>query len=116
MSKPTIHVTTVINQLKSGVTRTKADKLYNPQVGSIEEIYGLTPPQVKLLFENEKLKGIRTVPYVESPFTLVDDTEQEVVPDSPVVAQEAELPEVEEEIAVETEEEAVTSNNNNSIF
>lgn len=77
IGKPTIHITTVLNQLKSGFTRTKADKMYNPNIGSIEEIYGLTPAVVKILFDHPKLKGVRTSAVVEPPFILVDDEGEE---------------------------------------
>ena len=75
--KPTIHITTVLNQLKSGFTRTKSDKMYNTNIGSIEEAYGLTPSAVKILFDHPKLKGVRTSAVVEPPFILVDEEEQE---------------------------------------
>lgn len=74
--KPTIHITTVLHQLKSGFTRTKSDKMYNPNIGSIEEAYGLTPSAVKILFDHPKLKGVRTSVVVEPPFILVDEEEQ----------------------------------------
>lgn len=67
-----ISVSEVKNLLNSGYTRTKSHKGYNPEIGSVEEYYNLEPAQVRLLFQHEKLKGLRTKVVITPTFTVVD--------------------------------------------
>jgi hypothetical protein len=57
--------------LKNGVTRLKADDL---GFGSIEEKYALSPAAVKRLFQDDELKGLKTI---VPEFELVDDEQEE---------------------------------------
>lgn len=53
-----IKVSEVRELLKSGVTRFRAD---DEGYGSIEEKYSLSPAGVRRLFQNEYLKGLKTI-------------------------------------------------------
>ncbi len=76
-TKKQISISEIITLLHSGYTRTSNAKNYDPEVGSIEEYYELPREQVKLLFEHEKLQGVRTKKVVRPVFDLVDDTTEE---------------------------------------
>lgn len=56
--------------LHNGFTRTKDDKNYNEQIGSIEEHYDLSPEQVKLMFRDERLKSLRTKKVAVAQFVI----------------------------------------------
>jgi len=56
MNTVKISVTAVKEDLKNGLTRLKSK---DNGKGSIEEKYGLTQSEVKRLFNDERLKGIR---------------------------------------------------------
>lgn len=72
---PVVRLSEVIEALDRGVTRCVGDTGYNAQIGSIEEMYGLSKTDVKELFKHEKLKGrrVKTAPK----FRLVDDLDSE---------------------------------------
>lgn len=53
-----IRASEVRELLKQGVTRFRAD---DEGFGSIEEKYNLTPAGVRRLFQNEELKGLKTI-------------------------------------------------------
>lgn len=69
-----IKVSEIKEFLKNGVTRTTADKHYNPNIGSLEEKYGVSADDIKQLFRNPVLKGLKVTPYREPVFSLIDDT------------------------------------------
>ena len=73
--KTIIKVTDVLELLEKGYTRTKNHKGYNPEIGSIEEYYGLSSSDVDMMFKHEKLKGKRTKEVPVTNFVLEDDTE-----------------------------------------
>lgn len=74
--KLVIKVSDVKNYLADGTTRLKSDKNYHPDKKSIEEIYNLSPAEVRDLFKEELLKGVRTVAYVPKRWTLVEEQEE----------------------------------------
>ena len=94
-----IKVSSILEDLKNGYTRLKADSKYDSKIGSIQEKYGLNGIQVFELFKHEKLKGKKTITKKEPAFTIIDDTNGEVVSEVEEVVEEV----VEEEV-VETEE------------
>lgn len=57
--RKTVVIEDVRFMLANGVTRLKDDKNYNETLGSIEEYYGLTPNQIKLIFRDERMKGMK---------------------------------------------------------
>lgn len=70
-----VTVSEVKELLEKGYTRTKTAKGYNPEIGSIEEYYGLPSTQVTAMFKHPALKGAKTKKVVEPMFELVDDTQ-----------------------------------------
>lgn len=94
-----IKISSILEDLKNGYTRLKTDKNYDSEIGSIQEKYGLNGIQVFELFKHEKLKGKKTIVKKEPAFTIIDDTNGEVVSE----VEEVEV-EVGEEEVVETEE------------
>lgn len=70
---PRISGTEVKILLKQGYTRFAAD---DEGFGSIEQRYGLTPAGVRRLFQNDKLKGLKTV---IPEFEFVDDIAEEEI-------------------------------------
>ena len=73
-----IKISEVLTCLKEGYTRTKADKNYDSEIGSIQEKYSLNGIQVFELFKHDKLKGKKTIIKKEPAFTIIDDTNGEV--------------------------------------
>lgn len=72
---PEIRVSEVRELLKNGVTRFRAD---DEGYGSIEERYALSPAGVRRLFQNEYLKGLKTV---MPEFTLIVDVDDAPAPE-----------------------------------
>jgi len=72
--------------LKNGLTRCKDDKNYNPEVGSIEEKYGLSKDDVKEVFKHPKLRQLKTIPVRIANFVLEDDLEEQTSFGSPTQA------------------------------
>lgn len=65
----------LIEDLRNGITRCEGDVNYSKERGSIQEKYGLTKAEVKDIFKNPKLAGIK-VRNVQNPrYILTDDTE-----------------------------------------
>lgn len=76
--KPQVKVSEVLSLLKKGYTRYEKDNADNPAAkGSIQAHYGLTASAVKDVFQNEHLKGKKTILPKENPFILVDDLDGE---------------------------------------
>lgn len=97
---PVINGAEVKSLLKQGYTRYAAD---DQGFGSIEARYGLTPAGVKRLFQNEKLKGLKTT-FPE--FEYVDDIpDEEVEDDVVVVTRETSTEELVNIVNAETTEE-----------
>lgn len=80
--RPSVSIKQVLEYLKSGVTRHPDSPGYNPDLKSIEEIYGLSKKDVSAIFKHEKLKGVRTQLVPVSPYILVDDTEETTTADN----------------------------------
>lgn len=70
-----VKVSTILEMLERGYTRTPKNKEYDPNIGSIMEHFNLTAGQTALLFKHPSLKGKRTK-VTTLPFTLTDDTNQ----------------------------------------
>lgn len=70
-----ITISGIITDLENGLTRTKDDANYNPEIGSIQEKYNISVNDVKTLFQHSKLKGLRVKPVKKPGFELIDDTE-----------------------------------------
>jgi hypothetical protein len=65
-----VRVADIEFMLHNGFTRTKDDKSYNEQIGSIEEHYQLSADQVKLMFRDERLKKLRTKKVAVAQFVI----------------------------------------------
>lgn len=77
-----ISIREVLAHLENGVTRVKDAAGYNPEIGSIEEIYDLSVSDVKEMFKHPLLKNKKTRP--GRSFRLVDDvTSQETTSTAP---------------------------------
>lgn len=74
--RPKVSIKQVLEYLKSGVTRHPDSPGYNPDLKSIQEIYGLSKKDVSDMFKHEKLKGVRTQLVPVTPYILVDDTDE----------------------------------------
>jgi hypothetical protein len=58
--------------MSKGYTRTPEDAAYSPAIGSIAEHYNISNDQVKLLFRDPRMKGIRTRKQPTPQFVLLD--------------------------------------------
>lgn len=86
--KIVLSVANIKKDLANGVTRLKTDKHYHADKGSIEEKYGLTPSEVRQLFKEPLLQGVRLVPYVEKRWTLIPDEKDVITENSEQVMSE----------------------------
>lgn len=69
-----VSIERIISFLHSGVTRKKGDNNYNPDLSSVQEIYGLTTEETNDLFRDVRLKNLKVrVPKV-SRITILEDT------------------------------------------
>ena len=71
-----ITVSSVLEDLKNGYTRTTGEKYYLGEGKSIQEKYTLNKSQVKDLFDHPKLKGKKTIAVKAPAFILIDDEEE----------------------------------------
>ena len=69
-----IKISDILQYLQEGYTRTKGEKNYDPEIGSIQEKYVLNKSQIFELFRHEKLKGRKTIVKKAPAFVIVDDT------------------------------------------
>jgi len=80
VKKQGIKISTVLDLMKDGYTRTNSSRNYNPEIGSIQEYFSLSDYEVKHLFSFSKLKNAKTS--VAKPINffieLEDDTEDAV--------------------------------------
>lgn len=70
---PTIVISQVLQDLKNGLTRTTTSPGYDPEIGSIQEKYGLNKTQVKQLFQHPQLLKKRTILKKDLGFVIQDD-------------------------------------------
>ena len=82
-TRPTIKISQIIKDLEMGVTRFPDSPGYNPDLKSIQEIYGITKKDVTEIFKTPSLKGKRTAIVPTTPYILVNDVE--VVPEEEVL-------------------------------
>lgn len=61
--------------LKEGVTRRKGDSNYNPELGSVEEKYGMSVSDVNLLFKDYRLRGLKVITPKPKSFVIIEDME-----------------------------------------
>lgn len=74
-----VSIERIITFLHSGVTRKKDDNNYNPELQSVQEIYGLTVEETNDLFRDVRLKNLKVrVPKV-SRITILEDIAVEAV-------------------------------------
>lgn len=98
-NKISIRISDVLEKLHDGYTRDE-----------IAQEYGLTPYQLKVLFKNEKLKGVRS--RKKHNLDIIDDTEENVEQENEeVVLENTEDVQEEEETVEETETETNYWNN-----
>jgi len=71
--RPTIVISQVLQDLKDGYTRTTSGTGYDPEIGSIQEKYGLNKTQVKQLFQHPQLLKKRTILKKDLGFVIQDD-------------------------------------------
>ena len=102
-----IKVSSILEDLKNGYTRLKSDSKYDSKIGSIQEKYGLNGIQVFELFKHEKLKGKKTITKKEPAFTIIDDTNGEVVSEVEEVVETEEVPTPGTETSTDIDEHAV---------
>lgn len=69
-----IKISDILQYLQEGYTRTKGEKNYDPEIGSIQEKYDLNKSQIFELFKHEKLKGRKTIVKKIPAFVILDDT------------------------------------------
>mgnify|MGYP003653336373 CR=1 FL=1 len=85
-----ISIKGLLQDLKKGLTRTKASGGYDSEVGSIEEKYELSAADVKRMFKHPLLANRKTIPVAKEAFILIDDVTpvpvQETTP-TPAVAE-----------------------------
>lgn len=76
--KETIELTIsgLMEDLKNGITRCKDDLGYDATRGSIEEKYGLTKAEVKEIFKEPKLVGLKVRIPKEVRYKLIDDVDK----------------------------------------
>jgi hypothetical protein len=72
--KIVLTVAGIKEDLANGVTRLKTDKNYHPDRGSIEEKYNLNPAEVRDLFKEPSLSGVRVIPYIPKRWVLVEES------------------------------------------
>ena len=77
--RPTIVISQVLQDLKDGYTRTTSCAGYDPEIGSIQEKYGLNKTQVKQLFQHPQLLKKRTILKKDLGFVIEDDVTPVVV-------------------------------------
>jgi len=78
VKKTTISIAEVISLLHSGYTRTTSSTAYNSEIGCIQDYYGLSDDDVKLLFTHPKLKKVRTKQpskNINDVFNIIDNVE-----------------------------------------
>lgn len=80
--RPTIVISQVLQDLKDGYTRTTSGTGYDPEIGSIQEKYGLNKTQVKQLFQHPQLLKKRTILKKDLGFVIEDDITPVVVEES----------------------------------
>lgn len=80
--RPTIVISQVLQDLKDGYTRTTSCAGYDPEIGSIQEKYGLNKTQVKQLFQHPQLLKKRTILKKDLGFVIEDDVTPVVVEES----------------------------------
>ncbi len=78
VEKPIIIVSQLISDLNNGITRLKGDTGYNPELGSIEEKYGITKTDVKEIFKHPQLKNLRIKTSATVNYVLEDDVTPKV--------------------------------------
>lgn len=64
----------LITDLRNGITRCKGDLGYDETKGSIQEKYNLSKAEVKEIFRNPKLAGIKVKIARDTRYVLTDDT------------------------------------------
>jgi len=69
-----IKISDILQCLQEGYTRTKGEKNYDSEIGSIQEKYELNKSQIFELFRHEKLKGRKTIVKKTPAFVILDDT------------------------------------------
>jgi len=77
VEKPIIILSQLISDLNNGITRCKGDTGYNPELGSIEEKYGISKADVKEIFKHPQLKNLRIKTNVTN-YVLQDDVTPKV--------------------------------------
>lgn len=70
---PTLTITGLINDLKSGITRCKGDLGYEEEKGSIQEKYNLAKSDVKEIFKHPELMGIKVSKPKKPKYILIND-------------------------------------------
>ena len=70
-NKIIVSIEEVKGWMAEGVTRYPSDSQYDENLGSVQEKYGLTPTEAKLLFKDQRLAGIRV--QAPSRFVIAED-------------------------------------------
>jgi len=65
--------------LKKGITRRVGDPSYNADLGSVQEMYGMTKAETTLLFQDSRLKGLKVVIPKPTRIVIMEDIPAENV-------------------------------------
>lgn len=106
--KIVLSVANIKADLANGVTRLKSDKHYHADRGSIEEKYGLTPSEVRQIFKEPLLQGVRLVPYVEKRWELIPDVSDTTAEENVEIVVNQEEQESSQELQIENVQEEIT--------
>lgn len=72
-----LKISQILEDLNNGLTRTKANRAYNPEIGCIQDKYDLSSFEMETLFAHPKLKGRKTKQRKQVTFTLIDDVNED---------------------------------------
>ncbi len=81
IESPVYKISTFLDMLSRGYTRTTKEKAYDASIGTIQDHFNLSKEDMKVIFSHPSLKGKKTKQVRKSTplFTLIDDTVTETV-------------------------------------
>jgi hypothetical protein len=81
IESPVYKISTFLDMLSRGYTRTTKEKAYDASIGTIQDHFNLSKEDMKIIFSHPSLKGKKTKQVRKSTplFTLIDDTVTETV-------------------------------------
>tara|TARA_R100001463_G_scaffold23551_2_gene56418 strand:- start:28129 stop:28566 length:438 start_codon:yes stop_codon:yes gene_type:complete len=82
--KVIVSIVAIKEALKKGITRRTGDSGYKAELGSIQEMYGMTRAEINTLFQDARLKGLKVVFPKESRIVILEDIATETPVETPV--------------------------------